>query len=188
MRAEFVATAGCDVIGSSQGQSIENMEDALLAGRGPMAASVSAAIMPPKTAINEMRLSRLWVDIPLLSLCCLSLLMTALSQLLGKGGLNYLARLQTLLRNLVRNYWGEKLSSLCVVAKRVRTKSPFVSRFSTDVTSTDIEKSLNEQLKLTSLTCTRLKTKFHSYALFHISVAEDDFHIISNTGVSPSGC
>jgi hypothetical protein len=36
------------------------------------------------------------------------------------------------------------------------------------VTSTDIEKSLNEQLKLISLTCTRLKTKLNSYALFHI--------------------
>jgi hypothetical protein len=56
------------------------------------------------------------------------------------------------------------------------------------VTSTDIEKSLNEQLKLTSLTCTRLKAKFNSYASFHISVVEDDFHLINNTGVWPSGC
>jgi hypothetical protein len=78
-------------------------------------------------------------------------------------------------------------SSLCVVAKRVRTKALFVSRFATDVTSTDIEKSLNEQLKLTSLTCTRLKTKFNSYASFHILVGEDDFHLINNTGVWPSG-
>jgi hypothetical protein len=78
--------------------------------------------------------------------------------------------------------------SLSVVAKRVRTKSLFVSRFSTDVTSTDIDKSLNEQLKLTSLTCTRLKTKFNSYASFHISVVQDDFHLINNTSVWPSGC
>jgi hypothetical protein len=59
--------------------------------------------------------------------------------------------------------------------------------FLSDVISTDIEKSLNEQLKLTSLTCTGLKTKFNSYASFHISVVEDDFHLINNTGVWPSG-
>jgi hypothetical protein len=70
----------------------------------------------------------------------------------------------------------------------VRTKSRFVSRFSTGVTSTDIETSLNDQRKLISLTCTRLKSKFNSYASFHISVVEDDFHLINNTGVWPSGC
>jgi hypothetical protein len=63
-----------------------------------------------------------------------------------------------------------------------------VSWFSLEVTTTDIERSLNEQLKLKSLSCTRLKTKFNSYASFHISVAEDDFHLINNTGVWPSGC
>jgi hypothetical protein len=56
------------------------------------------------------------------------------------------------------------------------------------VTSTDIEKSLNEQLKLTSLTYTRLKTKFHSFASFHISVVEDYFNLVNNTGVWRSGC
>jgi hypothetical protein len=56
------------------------------------------------------------------------------------------------------------------------------------VTSTDIEKSLNEQLKLTLLSCTRLKTKFNSYASFHISVVQDDFHLTNNTGVYPNGC
>jgi hypothetical protein len=75
-------------------------------------------------------------------------------------------------------------SPLSVKAKRVRTESRCVSRFS----PTDIEKSSNEQLKLTSLTCTRLRTKFNSYASFHISVVEDDFHLINNTGVWPSGC
>jgi hypothetical protein len=78
--------------------------------------------------------------------------------------------------------------SLSLVTKRVRMKSLFVSCFSTDVTSTDIEKSLNEQLKLTSLACTRLKTQFNSYASFHISVVEDALYLISNNGVWPSGC
>ncbi|KDR12838.1 hypothetical protein L798_13261 [Zootermopsis nevadensis] len=79
-------------------------------------------------------------------------------------------------------------SSLSVIAKRVRMKSLFVSRFSPDVTSADIEGSLKDQLKLTSLTCTRLNTKFNSYASFHISVVEDDFHLVNNIGVWPSGC
>jgi hypothetical protein len=38
------------------------------------------------------------------------------------------------------------------------------------------------------LVCTRLKTKCNSYASFHISVAEDEFPLIDDTGVWPSGC
>jgi hypothetical protein len=49
-------------------------------------------------------------------------------------------------------------SSLSVLQKRVRRKSLFVSRFSPDVTASDVEKSINDQLQLASLTCTRLKT------------------------------
>jgi hypothetical protein len=79
-------------------------------------------------------------------------------------------------------------SSLSVVQKRVRMKSLFVSRFSPDVTSSDVEASLKDQLQLASLACTRLKTKYKSYASFHVSVAEDDFHLINNTGVWPNGC
>jgi hypothetical protein len=48
--------------------------------------------------------------------------------------------------------------------------------------------TLKDQLQLASLTCTRLKTKYNSYASFHFSVAEDDFHLINNTGVWPNGC
>jgi hypothetical protein len=47
--------------------------------------------------------------------------------------------------------------SLSVVPRWAKTKSLFVSRFSPEVTTTDIERSLNEQLKLKSLSCTRLK-------------------------------
>jgi hypothetical protein len=79
-------------------------------------------------------------------------------------------------------------SSLSVVQKRVRMKSLFVSRFSPEVTATDVEKSLQEQLQLTSLVCTRLKTKHDSYASFHVSLPEGDFHLINNTGVWPNGC
>jgi hypothetical protein len=38
------------------------------------------------------------------------------------------------------------------------------------------------------LVCTRLKTKFDIYASFHISVKEEDFPPIINTGVWPDGC
>jgi hypothetical protein len=43
-------------------------------------------------------------------------------------------------------------------------------------------------LKLASLVCNRLKTKFDSYAFFHVSVSEDYFPLINNTGVWPSSC
>jgi hypothetical protein len=56
------------------------------------------------------------------------------------------------------------------------------------VTASDIEMSLKEQLKLASLVCTGLKTKFDSYDSFHVSFSEDDFPLTDNTGVLPSGC
>jgi hypothetical protein len=40
--------------------------------------------------------------------------------------------------------------SLLIIARRMKTKDLFVSRFSPDITSTDIENSLEEQLLLKS--------------------------------------
>jgi hypothetical protein len=40
-------------------------------------------------------------------------------------------------------------------------------------------------LKLASVIYTRLRTKFNSYASFHISVAEGDFNLINDTGDWP---
>jgi hypothetical protein len=79
-------------------------------------------------------------------------------------------------------------STLKTVPKRARTKALFVSSFSPEVTSADVEQSLNDQLKLVSLTCTKLKTKFSSYSSFHIAVSEDDFQLINDTAVWPVGC
>jgi hypothetical protein len=79
-------------------------------------------------------------------------------------------------------------SSLPTVPKRVRTKALFVSRFSPEVSSADVEQSLKDQLELASLKCTKLKTKYDSYSSFHISVSEDDFHLINNADVWPAGC
>jgi hypothetical protein len=74
------------------------------------------------------------------------------------------------------------------VQKRERRKSLFVSRFSPEVT-TDVETSISiqDQLQLASFTCARLKTKYNSYASFLVSLAEDDFRLINNTGVWPKG-
>jgi hypothetical protein len=79
-------------------------------------------------------------------------------------------------------------STLPVIAKKAKRMSLFVSRFSLEVTAQDIEKSLENQLKISSLTCTRLKIKFSTYASFHISANEEYFPAINNTGVWPNGC
>jgi hypothetical protein len=86
-------------------------------------------------------------------------------------------------RNRIPLIGVRSISTLHIISKRLRKKSLFVSRFSPDISEKDIEKSLLEQLKLALLTCTRLKAKFKSYASFHISVNEDDFPLINNTGV-----
>jgi hypothetical protein len=80
--------------------------------------------------------------------------------------------------------------SLPVVSKRERSKALFVSRFSPEVTTIDIEESLKEQLSLKRLVCTRLKTKFdiYSYASFHVLVNEDDSPLVNNIDVWPNGC
>jgi hypothetical protein len=78
--------------------------------------------------------------------------------------------------------------SLPVISKPERSKALFVSRFSPEVTADDVHKSLKEQLSLKMLVCTKLRTKFNSYSSFHISVTEDEFALINNIGVWPSGC
>lgn len=79
-------------------------------------------------------------------------------------------------------------SSLPNIVKRIKIKSLFVSRFTFEVPTTDIEKSLLDQLKFSSPTRTRLKTKFQTYASFQVSVAVEDYPSISNAGVWPHGC
>jgi hypothetical protein len=75
-------------------------------------------------------------------------------------------------------------TTLPVIAKKEKCTSLFVSHFRPEVTAQDIEKSLEDQLKLSSFTCTRLKTKFSTYASFDIFVNEEDFPSINNTGMA----
>jgi hypothetical protein len=83
-------------------------------------------------------------------------------------------------------------SSLSVMQKTVRRKSYeyFVSCLCLEVTTSDAGKYLKDQLQLASFTCTRLIAKYvyNSYASFHVSVVEYDFHLINNTGIWPDGC
>jgi hypothetical protein len=78
--------------------------------------------------------------------------------------------------------------SLPVIRTHERTTALFDSRFSPEVTADDISKMLKGQLSLKKLVCTNLRTKFNSYSSFHISVTEDEFSLINNTAVWPSGC
>jgi hypothetical protein len=78
--------------------------------------------------------------------------------------------------------------SLPVISKSEKSKALFVSRFIPEVTADDVHKLLKEQLSLRKLVCTKLRTKFNSYSSFHISVTEDEFALIKNIGVWPSGC
>jgi hypothetical protein len=75
-------------------------------------------------------------------------------------------------------------SSLPVVAQRFGTVSILSQIFNPIVTTRDIENSVNDQLQLTSLTYTRLKTKFN-YASFLVSVNEDGIPLISDMGCGP---
>jgi hypothetical protein len=68
------------------------------------------------------------------------------------------------------------------VQERVLRKALFISRHSPEATF-DVEKCMEDQLQLASLICTRLKTKYNSYASFHVCAAEDDFHVTNNIGV-----
>jgi hypothetical protein len=59
--------------------------------------------------------------------------------------------------------------SLPVIVKKQRTKALFVSRFSPEVTTDDVHKSLKEQLSLKRLVCTRLRTNL---ILMHPSILQ----------------
>jgi hypothetical protein len=57
---------------------------------------------------------------------------------------------------------GIKHSLLVTISKRVKTKSLFVPHFSLNITCHDIEESLHEECKLSSLICKTFKTKYNT--------------------------
>jgi hypothetical protein len=68
--------------------------------------------------------------------------------------------------------------------KEAEIKRSLLSRLSSYVTSTDVEKSERTSV---SLMCTKLKPKFSSYASLRVSISKEDFYLINNKGVSPNG-
>nr|CAD7201566.1 unnamed protein product [Timema douglasi] len=84
---------------------------------------------------------------------------------------------------------GNKTATDLQTVNRVfKKKSLFVTRFSPEISSLAIQSYLTKELNLDYLVCSKLKTKFNSYSSFHISVKEDDFPMINNGDIWPSGC
>ncbi|GBO30899.1 hypothetical protein AVEN_141528-1 [Araneus ventricosus] len=80
-----------------------------------------------------------------------------------------------------------KISSLKSVGKLPKRKAIFLSRLSPDTTVYKVSQFLNP-LKLNHLSCRRIRTKFQSYASFHVEVFESDFHLLSDASIWPEGC
>lgn len=80
-----------------------------------------------------------------------------------------------------------KNSGLKTVSKLPRRKALFVSRLSPETSEEVINESLNF-LHLDYLKCRRLKSRFPSYASFHIETYEKDFEKLLDECVWPEGC
>ncbi|GBN84675.1 hypothetical protein AVEN_11615-1 [Araneus ventricosus] len=80
-----------------------------------------------------------------------------------------------------------KNSNLEIVGKMPKRKAIFLSRLGTSATVNDITNYLSS-LKLQYLQRNRLKTKFQSYASFHIEVYECDLPLILDASFWPEGC
>lgn len=80
-------------------------------------------------------------------------------------------------------------TTLKVVTKvtKPRTKAIFVTRFDPSVTETDITTYIQKEISIDFVKVARLKTKYMSYASFHVAVAEKDFDAIHNTMFWPAG-
>ena len=66
-------------------------------------------------------------------------------------------------------------TSLHVITQKPKLKSHFISRLGPDVLASFITDFLHGHLTLTSLSCTKLNTKFNSCSFFLVSVTEDYF-------------
>ncbi|GBO15926.1 hypothetical protein AVEN_172151-1 [Araneus ventricosus] len=80
-----------------------------------------------------------------------------------------------------------KNSNLEIVGKMPKRKAIFLSRLGPSTTVNDITNYLSS-LKLQYLQCNRLKTKFQSYASFHIEVHECDLHLLLDASFWSEGC
>ena len=83
---------------------------------------------------------------------------------------------------------GESAACQLGVVKKPRRRAVFTSRFDPSVTAQQIVTSLKNQLNIDDIIATKLRTKHNSYASFHVSVKEENFNLINNTVVWPTGC
>lgn len=64
----------------------------------------------------------------------------------------------------------------------------FVSRLHPDTSVPDVLGLVNSVVTDESAVCTRLKSKYPSYASFHISTSADSFAALNDAAVWPNGC
>lgn len=81
-----------------------------------------------------------------------------------------------------------KASKLRVVAKPPRKKALFVSRLHPDTSCDDLGEIVSSVLESSDFSCTKLPSRFDTYASFHVSVHEDDFEKIACPELWPAGC
>lgn len=90
-------------------------------------------------------------------------------------------------RNRVIINGSNKNSSIKTVSRLPRRKALFVSRCSPDTSESVIRDSLSS-LDLEFLRVRRLKSRFQSYASFHIEVYQNEFVKLLDESVWPEGC
>lgn len=81
----------------------------------------------------------------------------------------------------------KKNSGIKTVGKLPRRRALFVSRLSPETSEAKINDSLNF-LNLDYLKCRRIKSRFPSYASFHIETYENDFEKLLDEDLWPEGC
>jgi hypothetical protein len=74
--------------------------------------------------------------------------------------------------------WSEKLFFSLLCAEEGPQEVSVVSLFSPDVTASDVEKSLKDQLQLASIACTRLETE-HNHTPRFMSLLQRMIYILS---------
>lgn len=79
-------------------------------------------------------------------------------------------------------------SDILSVPRRPLKKALFVSRLHPDTSAADVTKLVNSVVTDNSAECTQLKSKYTSYASFHVSVSAESFAVVNDATVWPLGC
>lgn len=79
-------------------------------------------------------------------------------------------------------------SKLVSVPRVVTERALFVSRLDPATTAADIRDDLAATLPEIEVTCTKLPSRYDTYASFHVSVKAEMFDVINEASVWPVGC